>query len=451
MPAISNLPRRSGRARSAATTALVALAALATASVPPAASGASASQAPGPTAADHAVLLDWNAIAQAEAVTVRPTAHGQARGIAMVQGAVYDAVNAIDRGHRAYLLDAASPGVGAGASYGAAVATAAHHVLVTLVVDARKPALSTALASTLAAIPDGAGKADGMAAGAAAAEAMITARTGDGYLAPFDFAAHIGTGPGQWAPTALDPDAYVGSLKPFLIDSPGQFRTDGPAPLASADYAEQYNEVKRLGALASPYRTADQTMAAIFWQFSPAVLWNSLARGQAAAHGTGTVELARLLAMVNLAVADGAIACWNDKYYYDFWRPVTAIRKGDIDGNPATVADPTWTPLFDPSTPTVPAIANPPFPDHPSGHGCLSGAALTTMARFFGDRADISISSGRFPGQPRTFDRFSDVLKEIIDARVWGGIHFREADVEGSVIGKKVAHWMGRHYFQPVD
>ena len=449
MPATRNLapPRR---ARRVATTALVACAALATALVSPAVSGASASQSPRPTASDHAVLIGWNAIALAEAVTIRPTAHGQARGIAMVQGAVYDAVNAIDRGHRPYLLDAADLGIGGDLSYGAAIATAAHHVLVTLVANERRPALDAALASTLAAIPDGANKTDGSAAGTAAAAAMVAARTGDGYMAPFDFAPHIGTGPGQWDPTALDPDAYVGTLKPFLMTSPSQFRTDGPAPLNSTDYAEQYNEVKRLGALTSTYRTTDQTMAAIFWQFSPAVLWNTLARDQAAAHGTGTVELARLLAMVNLASADGAIACWNDKYHYNFWRPVTAIRKGDIDGNPATVADPTWTPLFDPSTPTVPAIGNPPFPDHPSGHGCLSGAALSTMATFFGDKAHISISSGRFPGQPRTFHRFSDVLKEIIDARVWGGIHFREADVEGSVVGSKVARWMGKHYFQPI-
>ena len=161
---------------------------------------------------------------------------------------------------------------------------------------------------------------------------------------------------------------------------------------------------------------------------------------------------ARLFAMVSLAAADGAISCWNDKYYWSFWRPRAAIREAATDGNAATVADPTWRALFDPSTPTSPPLATPPFPDHPSGHGCLSGAVLHTAQDFFGtDKVAFDVHSGRFPGQPRHFERFSDALKEIIDARVWGGIHFRTADVQGAVIGKKVAHWLENHYFQSAD
>jgi hypothetical protein len=156
--------------------------------------------------------------------------------------------------------------------------------------------------------------------------------------------------------------------------------------------------------------------------------------------------------MVNFATADGAIACWNDKYHWKFWRPMAAIQEADTDGNPDTLADPTWKPLFDPSTPTSPALANPPFPDHPSGHGCISSAALNTAQDFFGtDKISFDVSSSRFPGQTRHFDRLSVALKEIIDARVWGGIHFRTADVQGTVIGKKVAHWIRTHHFGAVD
>jgi PAP2 superfamily len=214
--------------------------------------------------------------------------------------------------------------------------------------------------------------------------------------------------------------------------------------------------VKELGALNSTERTEDQTRAAVFWQFAPIAFWNPLARDLADRYDLDAADQARLYAMINLAAADGAIACWNDKYYWNFWRPRAAIREADTDGNPATIADPTWESLFAPATPTTPPLATPPFPDHPSGHGCLSGAVLNTLADFFGtDRVEITLVSGRslngVPIPPRQFDRFSQALKEIIDARVWGGIHFRTADVQGAVIGKKVAHYLRKHYFQPVD
>jgi hypothetical protein len=179
-----------------------------------------------------------------------------------------------------------------------------------------------------------------------------------------------------------------------------------------------------------------------------------MARDLIPGHGLDAAEGARLLAMINLAAADGTIACWNDKNYWNFWRPITAIREGDIDGNPATVGDPTWRSRFDPATPPTPALGTPPFPDHPSGHGWSGkgGAALGATESFFGtDKLPITSTSGRFPGQPRSFGRLSDALDEIIDARVWGGIHFRTADVVGAVIGKKIVHWMDRHYFTPTS
>jgi hypothetical protein len=158
---------------------------------------------------------------------------------------------------------------------------------------------------------------------------------------------------------------------------------------------------------------------------------------------------ARLFARISLTAADAAIGCWNDKYYWNFWRPIVAIREAGTDGNPRTEADLNWKPLFDPATVTTAPLVTPTFPDHPSGHSCLSSSVLNTFRDFFNsDRMEISVTSARFPGQARTFHRFSDVLDEIINARVWGGIHFREADEQGAKLGKKVAKWEQRHYFK---
>jgi PAP2 superfamily len=411
-----------------------------------------------PAVAQADVLNDWNVIAQNHAVTLRPTAHGQTRGIAMVQGAVYDAVNAIDRGHQPYLLNVNGVRAQPWASADAAIATAAHHVLVALVAPAQVAGLDAAYQATLAGIPDGMVKPEGIRVGAAAAAAMLEARATDGFLAPFDFNLVIGPDAGEWrplTPTTLDPDAWVGNLKPFLIDSPSQFRSKGPNALTSKKYEKDFDEVKSLGALNSTTRTADQTTAAIFWQFAPAVLWNRVTREVSANRELDVVDEARLLAMVNLAAADGAISCWNDKWFWHFWRPRAAIQEAANDGNPDTVGDPSWEPLFHPSTQTTPPLATPPFPDHPSGHGCVSGSVLITLREFFGtDKITFDVHSGRFPvGDPREtrhFDRFSDALQEIIDARVWGGIHFRTADVQGAVIGKKVARYVRKHHFNRV-
>jgi hypothetical protein len=195
-------------------------------------------------------------------------------------------------------------------------------------------------------------------------------------------------------------------------------------------------------------------MAAIFWQDSGPAIWNRVFRALATSHGLDVVDSARLFAMTNLAAADGAIGCWNDKYYWNFWRPVTAIREAASDGNPATAADPNWLPLFDPSVPVSgPPLVTPGFPDHPSGHGCVSGATVYALKAFFGtDKVSFTATSNKCspaPCPPRSFQRFSQALKEIIDARVWGGIHFRTADVQGTVIGKKVADYLRKNYFQP--
>jgi hypothetical protein len=323
---------------------------------------------------------------------------------------------------------------------------------VAIVDPARVAELDAAYAKTLEPIPSGATKDEGIRVGAAAAAAMLAARASDGYLAPFTF--DLRADAGRWRPltaTATDPDAWVGNLKPFVIESPSQFRSKGPNALTSTEYTKDFNEVKAIGSLKSTTRTADQTTAAIFWQSPPAVLYNRLARDLSAARGLDTRREARLLAMVNLAAADGAIACWNDKYHWSFWRPRAAIQEAATDGNPDTVADPTWEPLFHASTATTPALVTPPFPDHPSGHGCVSGAVFRTFREVFGtDKVGFDVFSTRFPTQPRHFDRFSLALKEVVNARVWGGIHFRTADVQGATIGKKVGFLLQKQYFTPL-
>jgi hypothetical protein len=211
------------------------------------------------------------------------------------------------------------------------------------------------------------------------------------------------------------------------------------------------NEVKELGAFASTTRTADQTMAAIFWQAQPLLLYSGLARDLSTRYGLSTAQNARLFGMLTLGTADAAIACWNDKYRHLFWRPIDAVRLADTDGNPRTQADPTWRPLFDPATPTTPPLATPNFPDHPSGHSCVTSAVVNTLQDFFRtDRIAFDVSSPRFPGQTRHFDRFSHLLAEIIEARVWGGIHFRTADVQGARLGEKVVRWQHWVAFRPV-
>jgi hypothetical protein len=406
-----------------------------------------------PSVAHADAVIDWNAQAQTTILAPNPTAHASTLSFAMVHGAVYDAVNAIDRRYEPYLP---VPRASRHASQDAAAATAAFRVLSALYPD-QLAALQDRYDASLAAIPDGRGERRGIAAGEAAAAAMLAARATDGRLpagTPYPFPP--GTAPGAWrvSPplTAVDPAWWVGNVKPFMIGRGDRFRTDGPYPLPSKAYARDFNEVKRIGAFASPLRTADQTTAAIFWQAQPLALYSGVMRDLSARYRLRTADNARLFGMVTLAAADGAISCWNDKYHWRFWRPIDAIRLADTDGNPGTAADPAWRPLFDPATPSTPPLATPNFPDHPSGHSCVTSSVVHSLQDFFGrDKVAFAVSSPRFPGQPRHFRRFSDLLAEIVDARVWGGIHFRNADEQGAGIGRNVARWERRHFFRRVE
>jgi hypothetical protein len=411
-----------------------------------------------PGVAHGDAVTDWNANATTAILAGGPTSHASTLSSAMVQGAVYDAVNAIDGGYQPYL---AKPAANPWDSKDAAVATAAYRVLAAVVPSSQTAALATLTAqynAALAAVPDGPAKAGGVAAGEAAAAAMLAARANDGRNPTTAFPFVFGTTPGVWRvsfpSTAPEPTPWVGNVKTFLVPNAELLRSDGPNALTSKAYARDFNEVKSIGSFSSTTRTEDQTNAAIFWQSPPPVLYGGLMRSLSARFGLTTAENARLFAMVSLAGADAAIGCWNDKYYWNFWRPIDAIRLAATDGNGATEADPNWRPLFDPATVTTPALTTPTFPEHPSGHSCVSAAVLNTMRGFFGtDKVAFDIVSSRFPGTPaqtRHFDSFSGALKEVIDARVWGGIHFRTADEQGAVIGNKVAKWERKHFFKPV-
>jgi hypothetical protein len=409
-------------------------------------------------ATSHATAVtDWNAVAASTLAAIPGPAGGAPPAsqinLAMVQGAVYDAVVAIEPRYRPYLLRAR---FGRGASQDAAVATAAHRVLIdilssvpaTIAFPNRDPSIATVdveYATRLAAIADGASKDAGIAAGNAAAEAMIAARQGDGRFGPSPWVSDPTAG--HWQPLLnpdgspmLDPTPWVGGVRPFVIRSATQFQTDGPNPLTSAAYAADVNEVKALGAVDSTVRTPEQTHIALFWQTNPAVIWNAVARDLADRPGTAldTVDAARLFALLDLSSADSLITAWHDKYYWDFWRPWQAIRRADEDGNPLTAADPTWTPLI-----------TAPYPEHPSGHLSLDGASLRVLQRVFGtDELRFDVASARFPGETRTYDRFSQPLKEIIEARIWAGLHFRTADDQAQALGRKVAHFVARHALQ---
>ncbi|WP_130353001.1 vanadium-dependent haloperoxidase [Agromyces ramosus] len=378
----------------------------------------------------------------------------------MTQGAVYDAVNAIGpKQHQPYLLQKR---VGATASTDAAVATAAYEVLSNLVSTAPERApfpgraallqtLSTVYAASLAAITDGPSKQQGIAAGHAAAVAMLEARADDGRFGPSQWVPD--TRPGHWWPLLnaagqqiLDPTPWVGGVEPFLIQSSSQFRTTPPLALDSAAYAEEFNDVKDIGRATGSTRTDHQTYVAKWWQSAPILSWNEVARQLIVRNDLNAADSARLLALQNLSGADAAINCWNDKYYYDFWRPWNAIPRAGEDDNPATDAETGWT-----------ALITAPYPDHPSGHNCLDGAHVTILRMYFGDAIDggfqiTSASALLGPAEPkvRTFDTFSQPLAELIDARIWAGLHYRHADVEGQLLGVNVADYGAANHLQAV-
>jgi hypothetical protein len=264
---------------------------------------------------------------------------------------------------------------------------------------------------------------------------MFAARENDGRGGPFDVV--IGTEPGEWRPIppafVIDPTPWMGNVKPFLVPSAERLRTRGPNRLTSRAYARDFAETKELGSAASASRTAEQTEVALYWDRPP---WGEILRSLAQSQRLTTGETARMLALVNLAGADADIGCSNDKYYWNFWRPITSIREAATDGNPATRPDPAWTPLIQP------LYSNP-------EHTCGSGAIVGALRSFFGtDKIAFSATSPG-TGTTRSFTSFSQALEENIDARVFGGMHFRTADVQGVELREEVARWERKYYFRP--
>jgi hypothetical protein len=422
----------------------------------------SASAAP-PAEADATAVTQWNLIAASTIAGLPMPAGGAAPAsqidIGMVQGAVYDAVNAITpKHHRPYLLNRR---FGNTASDEAAVATAAYLVLkniVETVPDNLLPTKGTLLATLASqylaaknAVPDSPFKNMGIAAGTAAAQAMIDARKDDGRFGPSQFVAN--PNPGYWDPVAPngtnapDPTPWVGGVEPFLMQSSSQFRSPDPYALASAAYAADVNEVKAIGGdgvVTPSTRTANQTYIAKWWQSNPMASWNDVARQLIARNHLDISDAARLLAMENLAAADAAINTWNNKYHFSFWRPFQAIRRAADDGNSATSPDLTWTPLI-----------SAPYPEYTSGHMGLDGSHTTVLQKFFGNApaGGYQITSAFVnPGGPatRTFSSFSQAVDEIVEARIWAGLHFRNADVQGVQLGTNVANFAAANYFEAV-
>jgi hypothetical protein len=422
---------------------------------------AGASAAP-PVWTDATAVSHWNQVAATTLIAV-PGPNGGAPpafqiNMGVVQGAVYDAVNAIGpKQHRPYLLKQRA---GARASIDAAIATAAYDVLSNLVSTAPERApfpgragllstLSTEYAASLDAIDNGASKSQGIKIGHAAAKAMLDSRVGDGRFGPSQWDGS--TGVGKWQPLivngapALDPTPWVGTVKPFLIQSSSQFRSVPPPALDSTQWATELNEVKALGRATGSTRTDAQTYYAKWWQSAPGLSWNEVARQLITRNDLSAADAARLLALQNLTGADAAINCWNDKYWFDFWRPWNAITTTLNDGNAGTTTDPTWT-----------ALITAPYPEWTSGHNCLDASQVTVLRLFFGDAPGsfqiTSFSTFLAPAEPkvRSFDTLSQPLAELIEARIWAGLHYRSSDVAGQVLGGNVARYGIAHYFQPV-
>jgi hypothetical protein len=321
---------------------------------------------------------------------------------------------------------------------------AAHDVLVTYSPYAQAT-LDAAYSTSLAQIPDGKAKTRGIAFGTLAANTLIAMRTNDGRNAPVFFTQT--PAPGVWRPTppAFAPMAvpWMGGVIPLMLRSGAQFGEPGPPPALTSDrYTRDFNEVKALGSATSTVRTAAQTSTALFFSGNAAVQFNAALRDQMNVRHLDIVDAARMFAAVDMSEADAIISAWHTKYLYGFWRPITAIQLADTDGNPATTADPTWTPL----------LTTPPYPDYVSGYSTLTGAFTRALEDVLDtEHLQLTLISTAVPGAVRGYDSGSSLRSDVIDARVWLGIHFRTADTGGVEMGERVADWALDHYFGGQD
>jgi hypothetical protein len=389
-----------------------------------------------PGAAQADAVTDWNLLMQQTVALAPSNPNLQTRWGAIVQLAVFEAVNSITGDYVPYLGTIVAP---SGASPEAAAIAAAHRTLVTL-----KPVSAATLdpirAAHLAAIPDGQAKVDGIAVGEAAALAMLALRENDGWNATVTYTP--GSGPGVWQPTSNTQVPLLpgwGQVTPFGIESGSQFRLQAPPHLQTEKYANDYNEVKLLGRIDSAFRSQDRTDVARFYALSsPVMVWNSSARQVSAAQGKTLPQNARNFAVLAMAMADAAIAMWDTKYHYSFWRPQAAIQLGDTDDNPLTDPDPTWLPL----------IATPAHPSYASGHASVSGAAKAVMEDLFGkDGHNVTLVNPAVPGNVvLNYTSWDQVTDDIDDARIYGGIHFRFDQEKGAHLGMQVGKYIVKNH-----
>lgn len=390
-------------------------------------------------------VVDWNVIAiqavnTASSAGLRP-GPSSLLDFAVVHAAIYDAVEAIDGRFKPYYV--VIPG--ASGSPAAATAKAAHDVLVNRF-PAQAPALDTVYHTYLA--NNGLAETDpGVLVGLEAAAGIIALRANDGSFPANPEVFTGGTDPGEWRPTpgTMTPMLvpWLATVTPFTLKEPNQFRAPPPPQLDSSQYTGDYNEVKAMGALVNSARTADQTDFAYFFADNAIQYWNRALQGIANTYLNNIGDSARLFALVTMAQADGGITAWDSKRLYHFWRPVTAIQNGDNDLNPYTAGDPNWLPL----------ITTPSYPEYTSGANNLAGSATRMLKHFFGtDEVTFSLTS-KFPlaiQKTRTYSRFSDAANDIMNARIYEGIHFRTADVLGRGQGEHIADWAFRHFLRPL-
>jgi len=356
--------------------------------------------------------------------------------------AIYNAVNAIDQRFQPYGAEISAP---AGASLDAAVISAAYNTLVFYFPD-QSASLYTQYTAALSLIADSQAKDDGVQVGKAAANAIIAMRMSDGRGASVSYVFPSVPTAGVWIPTppakALPQTPWVSQMLPFTMSSASQFLPDEPPPsLTSTEWADDYNEVKTLGAVNSTVRTPEQTEIGVFWTEHTSRQYARAFRALAAGRALNTSDTARFFAIMWTAVADSFIGCMNAKYHFSFWRPLTAIQNGGIDGNSATVADPTWMPLG----------TTPNHPEYPAAHGCLTGAVAEILKGYFGTpNVTFTVSSTVFsPPHAHAFDSTKDLEKEVGAARIYAGFHYHHSVIQGLVLGHHVAHQVLLNFFQP--
>jgi hypothetical protein len=343
---------------------------------------------------------------------------------------IYDSVVAVKGGYEPFAIKAARA---PNASAEAAVAAAANRILSNYVPGQVGTIIAPAYAQALSKVPDGSAKTAGIALGEQVANAVIAMRAGDGFRSAATYTTPSPPVPGVWIPTA--PSAALGAnakqMKPFTQTSLNQLRPQGPASLSSDEWVREYEEVRQMGSATSTMRTPEQTVAARFWAEAPVQQLHGALRKFITDRQLDIVSAARAMAMVEVSQADAGIACFEAKYQYAFWRPITAVRAGDTDGNPGTIGDPMWTPLL-PATPN--------HPEYPSAHSCVTPAVAVALATFLGTtNIEFTVPSLTGLGD-RYYKNIVDLNSEVANARVWGGIHFRSAIEDGTEIAMKAAH-----------